>query len=546
MKIAVVGCGISGVACGNVLKKCGHEVTIFEASVNIGGQWTKTYPDVHLQNIGSHYRVYGSYYEGGMKQNEHPSAEKILRHITQTVHQNDIKVLTGHKVVSISPFSEKNYSSDKPSKSERIGENGWFIETEFKGEGNRVIRKTEPFEKVIIATGQHSKRKTLKEHDFLGLSKFDGKVLLGRDLTAESISDVEDFGNVAVIGFGKTALDIGTLLSSLQLKSKKLKVNHVFREARWAIPKYILGLHYSHIFFSRFSTVFMPCWGHPTLVGQLLNSFGPLRYLFVYLQWYLIQIVLVVQIFFSSCKYMGTITKNGSQRILDIVPRYPLHKGLRTSLLLAPETYYGRVASGDITPIKSLTLSFSQNGIILDGNRKLNVDTVILCTGSSTPTFPFFSKDIVAQLQLENNDISNLQLYRHLIHPKLDNLAFAGFNHGFLHVPLVEVGTLWIEAYFRGAMSLPEAGEMEKCIDRIRSWKRNNTVYESYLLCGVNTRFHQYLDVLLQDLDTRYYRKRNVFSEIFERYDKEEYDSVVDEYISQSPRRSFRTVNIDM
>lgn len=281
MKIGVVGCGISGVACGNILKKCGHDVTIFESSNRIGGLWTKAYPQLRLQNTGAQYRMYDSDYEGGLEENEQPHAHKVLRHIVHTVEKNKLNVLTGHRVVSVRPIpGEQNSSLNSVVMS---GENGWIIESEFKDEDDKLQRKTQNFEKVIIATGQHFEPKPVTEHNIPGLETCQGKILLGRDVTTDSISSVAS-GNVAVLGFGKTSLDMCTLISSLQPKTKEVGVNHVFREARWLLPLHILGIHYTHILFARFSTTFMPCWGHPTMVAKLVNSVSIFHFLFIVVQ----------------------------------------------------------------------------------------------------------------------------------------------------------------------------------------------------------------------------------------------------------------------
>lgn len=256
--------------------------------------------------------------------------------------------------------------------------------------------------------------------------------------------------------------------------------------------------------------------------------------------------VLTLQIWVSAFKYNGMLSKNGFQRVLNIIPSEPLERSFRASFPLAPTEYFGRVASGEITPQKSATVSFFESGLILDGNKKINVDTVVLCTGPTTPRLPFFSEEILGKMGIENNDCSNLQLYRHMIHPNLKNIAFGGFNHGFLHMPIVEVGTLWTEAYFRGVMKVPSKEEMEQCIDRIQDWKLHNTVNEKIFLSGVNTRYHQYIDTLLQDLDINMYRKSNPLLEVAQRYNKEDFDGLVDEYVSLAQDKEFRTVNIDM
>jgi hypothetical protein len=57
----------------------------------------------------------------------------------------------------------------------------------------------------------------------------------------------------------------------------------------------------------------------------------------------------------------------------------------------------------------------------------------------------------------------------------------------------------------------------------------------SYLIL---TRFQQYLDTLLLDLDVNPYRKMpNLLSEIFARYDSSDYASVIKEYEEKMAKR---------
>jgi hypothetical protein len=68
-------------------------------------------------------------------------------------------------------------------------------------------------------------------------------------------------------------------------------------------------------------------------------------------------------------------------------------------------------------------------------------------------------------------------------------VAFAGFNHGFLHVPAVEIAMVWLAAHLRGDLALPVAAEMERCIDELRAWKRRHTLFEPSRGCAIHTRF---------------------------------------------------------
>jgi hypothetical protein len=117
-------------------------------------------------------------------------------------------------------------------------------------------------------------------------------------------------------------------------------------------------------------------------------------------------------------------------------------------------------------------------------------------------------------------------------------LAFAGYNHGFMHVPSAEIGTQWLCAYLRKELELPSKEAMEQSIEHIRQWKRANIRFEHARSCAVSTRFQQYHDIMLQELDVSPYRKMpNVFAEVFSRYKAEDYQGVYETYEKRKEKR---------
>jgi phytoene dehydrogenase-like protein len=73
----------------------------------------------------------------------------------------------------------------------------------------------------------------------------------------------------------------------------------------------------------------------------------------------------------------------------------------------------------------------------------------------------------------------------------------------------------------------------------VRAWKRANIQFEPSRSLATNTRFQQYIDILLKDLGVSPYRKLpNIFAEIFGRYGSADYKRVVEEYNMKSSRGS--------
>jgi dimethylaniline monooxygenase (N-oxide forming) len=139
------------------------------------------------------------------------------------------------------------------------------------------------------------------------------------------------------------------------------------------------------------------------------------------------------------------------------------------------------------------------------------------------------------------------QLYRHVIDPRIPRIGFAGYNHGFMHVPSVEVASLWLSAMLRGELELPSPDAMLASIEKIRTWKRANVNFEPSRSCAVSTRYQQYLDVMLADLGFSRYRKSNPFSEMFARNAANDYAGLIDEFQQRRAKGPLhlRTVPLD-
>jgi hypothetical protein len=79
---------------------------------------------------------------------------------------------------------------------------------------------------------------------------------------------------------------------------------------------------------------------------------------------------------------------------------------------------------------------------------------------------------------------------------------------------------------------------MQRSIEHIRQWKRENIKFENARSCAVSTRFQQYIDILLQDLQINPYRKLpNPFAELFSRYEAADYAGVYEEYQHAKAKR---------
>jgi cation diffusion facilitator CzcD-associated flavoprotein CzcO len=495
LPVAVIGAGISGIAAAHVLKKNGYHVIVFEKSESIGGVWSVAYPNIRLQNISPHY--YFAEFPWPFTPDRHPTGEQILRYLNASVEHFQLDVRLQHEVLGL---------EEQPD--------GWLVRYK-----NQSGIQAASFGYVVVSSGQYTDGKY--RPCFPGQDQFSGKILTERDIHS---LDQFDGQRVVIVGFGKSALDMATFAAP---RSKQTV--HIFRTPRWTIPERILGIDFTHALFSRFGSVMMPSWAHPTSLERFLHHrLG----FFVAGFWHFISSVFR----FQALRYGRGKDKTANDRLERVLPAHRLIPDLRSAAAIVPDEYFPLVAAGKIKPYHAELAGFSQEGVILKNGETLPCDLVVLSLGSQTPIFPFLPDKYRHLLEGEQDGV---QLYRHLIHPRIPRMGFAGFNHGFMHIPEVEIGTLWLIAVLRGELALPPVEEMERSIERIRSWKRANIQFEPSRSCATNTRFQQYLDILLKDLGVSPYRKLpNVFAEVFGRYAAADYGGVLDEYNRRTAHRT--------
>ena len=494
-RIAVIGAGISGIAAAGVLKKNGFVPILFEKHEKIGGVWSTAYPDVHLQNIYTQYHL--SDFDWPFQPDLHPTGEQIMRYLTEAVSHLDLDVRLKHEVL------EAKEQTD-----------GWLLRYR-----NPDGVQEEFFPYVILAAGQYTDGKNIPE--YLDQEFFKGQIITERDVTS---LDAFHGKRVVVVGYGKSALDMATLAAE-----RSTQVHHVFRTPSWLIPEWILGAHFTYALFTRFGNVMMTSWAQPTAAERFLhNKLGFVISSF----WDFIQNIVLFQL-----KRTGRGKDQAAQeRLKTLIPEHKILMDFRSSGALGPENYYPLVAEGRILPYRSEIECFSHDAVQLRNGTVIPCDIVVLSTGYLTPTFPFLPDPYRVWLEAEKD---GPQLYRHMLHPRIPRLAFAGFNHGYMHVPSAEIGTQWLCAYLRGELELPTTEEMERSIEKVRAWKRANIKLENARSCAVSTRFQQYIDILLMDLGVSPYRKLpNPFAELFSRYEAADYRGVYEEYERSKSRRA--------
>jgi len=498
MCIAIIGGGPSGIAAARVFLTFGHEVVVFERGPKLGGVWAVAYPEVRLQNIAEHYRL-GDFHWPFVP-DLHPTREQVLRYFEAAVAHFGIDLRLSHEVLSL---------VEEPD--------GWQVETRAP-EG--VTRERYDF--VVVAAGQYTGARP--DLPLTGRERFTGQVITDRDVLD---LDVLTGKQIAVVGFGKSAVDMAAFAAA-----RGSTVHHVFREPRWLLPRYFFGVHMSNLLCSRMSSVMIPSWVHPSAPERFLHDrLQPVVKGF----WGMIATLVRAQTGLHDFHRDPEVRR----RLALLTPSASVSYQMRSALAIAPDEYFQLVIEGRIEPYQGEIAGFGEKSLILADGREIPCELVVLSTGFTSPRFPFLPERYRALLE---GNPDGTQLYRHLLHPRIPRIAFAGYNHGFFHVPGVELSMLWLAAHLRGDLILPSLEEMEQRMDEVHRWKQENTLFEPSRSYAISTRFHQYFDVLLGDLGLSPYRKSNPLFEMLAPYSAGDYSGVLEEYeksraASTTPRR---------
>lgn len=470
----------------------GHEVVVYEKSSRIGGVWATAYPGVTLQNIAEHYRL--TDFPWPFKPQNHPTADEVRRYLDAAVAHFQIDIRLSHEVTSLTETSH-----------------GWNVMLRsLSGETE------EPFGYVLVATGQYSGDKTAIE--LAGRDDFKGPVL-----REWQIDDLEMFRNksIAIVGFGKTAVDLAAFAVERQAQ-----VTHVFRTPRWLLPYALGGRDSAYLITARSSTFFQPSWTHPTEREQRFHERRR-----TLLRHYWNNTSRMLQ--YASGLRRPFRGRAARDRIALVTPEGTITAQLRGTM--APTTYYPSVASGKIVPVRGTVERLVPEGIQLGDGRTVRAEMIVLAIGNDKPSFAFLPEKCRKMMTAEEDGV---QLYRHIIHPRIPHMGFVGFNHGFFHLPAAEISAVWLEAVLSGDLQLPTVEEMEDRSARVAAWKRANTNFEPQRGFSTSNHFHQYFDVLLGDLGVNPRRKRNVMAEIFSPYNAADYAGVAEEYRQGRAKRT--------
>jgi dimethylaniline monooxygenase (N-oxide forming) len=304
---------------------------------------------------------------------------------------------------------------------------------------------------------------------------------------------------VAVVGFGKSALDV----AGDSAKFAK-QVTLVFRKAHWPIPMDVLEfLDVRRIYLTRLACALLPQYQRPQAWVKNLHRYLPwLAKGF----WRFTEGVIKFQYPLKACGVLPDEAIEIDIFNLDFLPRREVYQLMRQGKI---ENRQGQIKA------------FTDTGIQLENGDHIECDTVIFGTGYQS-NYAFLPDAFK-----KSKETDGVYLYRHIIHPDLPNMAFIGRAATFSNSLTSHLASVWLVNLLKGKFQLPDREQMLAEIQAIKDWKRGFMPAISSRATVIKLHMTHFHDELLIDFGANHYRKKNIFAEWLTDYRPSDYREVL-------------------
>lgn len=482
-RVAVIGAGVAGLATAKVFHSQGYAVTVFEQGETLGGVWSpaRHYPGLRLQTTRQCYAF--SDFPMPAHYPEFPTGQQIYDYLVAYARHFEIydRIRPKCRVIGIGARDD--------------GKPGWRVRVGRREAGEDTA---DDFDFVVICNGVFSLANT---PEFPGLAQF--RANGGVVLHSSQLNDTAPLvgRTVAVVGFGKSALDIAEA-AAVHGRSSAI----IGRRVPWKVPHRIWGrINIKHFILSRFTEIWFP---YPEMSRGRRFLHRWLRPL-VNAHWWLSERVIGGQLGFSSPQ---------------LRPDVPLRQA-GGCVTLAIDNL-AAICAGRIRLHRGSVRHFTSAGIELDNGENVPAETVVLATGFRQE-LPFLGE---REKSLLRDQAGAIQLYRFLINPDIPAMGFNGYNGVGICQLSAEVGAAWLVSMMEGRIALPSREAMHASIrEEIRV--RRELLSPAHDVGYYVTPFTiGYLDDLLRDLGLPPAdRHRGLFAWLFEPVDPTEYRGILEQ-----------------
>lgn len=453
-KIALIGAGLSGLVTAKTLREYGHEVVVFEKENEIGGVWcpSRHYPGLTTQNTRDTYAF--SDFRMPKHYSEFPTGAQMLEYLRNYVQHFQMGdcLRLGHLVESAEPENQN-------------GQTRWRLSGRH---GSAPFTETADF--LVVCNGTFSEPFIPRAP---GMEAFEAAG--GRILHTTQVGAPEQYRGkkIVVVGYGKSACDVASSLAGLADSTAI-----VFRQAKWKVPKRILGINYKYFILSRFGEALTKL----RYRSRAEKTIHALR-----LPGFILR------------TFQGIFTRQQKLRKAGLVPGASISDLLYGELSVESDGFFKKIIDGGIEARRGEISGYFPGGATISDGSRLPADVVVYGTGFSQ-NLPFLSAEI--RRRFTDGD-GNYHLYRNILPVQAPGLAFVGYNTSFFCNLTSEMAALWVAEYLQGNLSLPTPDAMEAQIAEHLQWRRQfrqNSLYRNASVYPFNL---TYVDWLLADMGAR-------------------------------------------
>ncbi|MFD7866346.1 flavin-containing monooxygenase [Streptomyces sp. NPDC059783] len=466
MRVCVVGAGPGGIVTAKVLLENGFDVTVLDKYQQVGGVWSAGGCYDGLANQSARRIFEFADLPNRLHFAGAADTQRYLEEYARTFGVLD-RVRPGTEAVSVRPVAGPG----------RVGASGWTVDSRPAGDASARIR-SEDFDYVVIASGAHHHARM---PELPGREAFRGTVLHSNEVRAGTFTG----RRVVVVGGGKSALDLVT-----RAAREAASATLVQRKVNWMIPeRLLLGLvGYKWILFTRLGEALLPRYHDPACVPPIDRVDARVKRA---LWWLITRDMLLSTGLYRLPKHL---------RPAHALPFHLAHAGVM------PRGYTRAVRRGSITPRIGAVQAYTGTGLLLATGEELPADVVVFATGHHK-VFPFLDPDVRV-----HDEAGRLRLYRGIVPPGADRLAFVGFRQVFNNIMGAELTAHWLTRHFLSTLrTAPGEQEMYEAVDARLAWQ------ERVLPGSGGYDFGPYdihcADELLHDMGLRSRRARNLPAE---------------------------------
>lgn len=420
--LCIIGAGPSGLVTLKVMIENGFAPTVFDKHSQFGGVWRSidglTWRNMHT-NVSKYFMTFSDF-PWPESAPIFPSTEQVLDYIHSYVSHFDLEkyIKYNSNVTLVTQLENKK----------------WLVKW-IDVSTNETHENV--FDYVVVSTGMFSNPNIPQ---FENSDQFNGQIL--HSMSYNKLKSNENLAgkSVIIVGHSYSAVEICSDLADMGVK-----VINIIKRPYWIVQKYIkinesgcLPCDFTFANRNRAYNINKPTNNNPEM-NKNKNS------------------------------YLATLCKAQN----EIPELYIDPKSTEPPYVSFSNGYVDNVKNGKIEVVKQKIKSFTSDGVILaDGSCK-PADVVVLCTGFRL-NLSYIDAKVLAKMEYDEDcTIRPLILYKGVIHPDIENIAFVGMIREQV-IPSIELQARYVSLIFKKKKELPSRDELLVALNKERESRLAN------------------------------------------------------------------------